>query len=305
MADRLLRFLVRDAPVRGEIVRLDNAWQQIVALHDYPAPVERVLGEMTAAALLLASNIKFDGALILQIHGDGPVRLLVVECQSDLSVRATAKLRAAEHIARDAPLSALVNAHGRGRCAILLDPKERAPGQPPYQGIVPLAGESVADALETYMRDSEQLDTRLWLAADHVAAAGLLLQKLPVPGGGAAQGAGDADAWDRTTALVSTVTRRELLAADPAELTTRVFWQEQLDHYAPRTPRFRCTCSRERIGRMLISLGRAEAQSILTERGSIEVTCEFCHARQAFDAVDVEMLFATGAATETERGTGH
>ena len=293
MSDRLLKFLFYDAPVRGEVVRLAEVWRQVIEHHDYPAPVLALLGEMTAAAALLAANIKFNGALSLQIEGDGPVRLLVVECQPDFRLRATAKLRADAPVPADATLRTLVNARGQGRCAITLDPQDRQPGQQPYQGIVSLTGDSIAHALESYMRQSEQLDTRLWLAADARAASGVLLQKLPAEGGRAAQ-ARDTDAWDRTTTLAGTLTPPELLDNDPEQLVRKLFWQERLEHGAAFAPRFECRCSRGRIGRMLLSLGRAEVEDILREQDRVEVTCDFCNQVQSFDAVDVGQLFATG-----------
>jgi molecular chaperone Hsp33 len=293
MSDRLLKFLFHDAPVRGEVVRLAEVWQQVIEHHDYPAPVLALLGEMTAAAALLAANIKFNGALSLQIEGDGPVRLLVVECQPDFRLRATAKLRADAPVPADATLRTLVNVQGQGRCAITLDPQDRQPGQQPYQGIVSLTGDSIAHALETYMRQSEQLDTRLWLAADTRAASGVLLQKLPAEGGRAAQ-ARDTDAWDRTTTLAGTLTPPELLDNDPEQLVRKLFWQERLEHGAAFAPRFECRCSRGRIGRMLLSLGRGEVEDILREQDRVEVTCDFCNQVQSFDAVDVGQLFATG-----------
>jgi molecular chaperone Hsp33 len=293
MSDRLLKFLFADAPVRGEVVRLDSAWRRMVELHGYPAPVARLLGEMTAAAALLAANLKFSGNLILQILGDGPIRLLVVECASDLRLRATAKLRDGVAIADDAGMRELVNAGGQGRCALTLELADAAPGQQPYQGIVGLAGDSVAHALEAYLRQSEQLESRLWLAADSDRCAGVLLQKLPRDGG--RNVVADDDVWERAGALAATLTAEELLASSPQTLTRRLFWQERLEHYAPLTPRFECRCSRERIGRMLLALGREEVDSIVAELGTVEVTCDFCNARQRFDAVDVAQLFATGS----------
>ncbi len=293
MADRLLKFLFRDAPVRGEIVRLEASWQRMVANHGYPAPVTRLLGEATAAAALLAANIKFDGALILQIQGDGPVRLLVVEVQPGMRLRATAKLRGAAAMTADATLQQLVNPGGDARCAITLDPAGRLPGQQPYQGVVPLAGESIAGVLENYLRQSEQVESRLWLAADDTAAAGVLLQKLPE--GGAAAQRPDTDAWQRAGVLTATLARDELLRLDPETLAHRLYWEERLDHFAPVEPRFECTCSRRRSGRILLALGREEADEILAERGAVEIVCDFCNARYAFDAVDVGQLFASGA----------
>jgi molecular chaperone Hsp33 len=301
--DCLLRALFRDAPVRAQVVHLRDAWRRIVAQHGYPEPVARVLGEMTAAATLLASNIKFAGRLILQIHGDGPVRLLVVECQDDLTVRATAKLREGAVIEPEADLRALVNVGGAGRCAITLDPHDARPGQLPYQGIVALEGDSIASALQGYMRQSEQLETRLWLAADDATAAGVLLQRLPREGGSADDG--DTDAWDRANALAGTLTAEELKTVPSAQLMRRLFWQETLDYYAPLIPRFGCRCSRERIGRMLQSLGQAEVDTIVAELGEVTVDCDFCSSRYRFDAIDVALLFASGSTAPAQSERPH
>jgi molecular chaperone Hsp33 len=294
MADTLLKFLFRDAPVRGEIVRLDGSWQAMTAHHAYPPPVLRLLGETTAAAALLAANLKFDGALVLQIQGNGPVRLLVVEVQPGMRLRATAKLREHTTVEAGATLLQLVNPGGDARCAITLDPAGRRPGQQPYQGVVPLEGATIAQVLENYLRQSEQVESRLWLAASEEAAAGVLLQKLPQEGGAPRP---DADAWQRAGALTATLTAAELLALEPDALARRLYWEERLDHFAPVAPRFECTCSRSRSGRMLLALGREEADSIITERGEVEIVCDFCNARYAFDAVDVGQLFASGTAS--------
>lgn len=293
MSDTLLKFLFKSAPVRGEVVQLGGAWREMTEHHDYPPAVTRLLGEMVAAAPLLAATIKFNGALILQVHGDGPVKLMVVEVQPDMSVRATAKLREGAEVADDADMRSLINATGQGRCAITLDPRDRLPGQQPYQGVVPLEGDSIAAALESYMRQSEQLETRLWLAADRNAAAGLLLQKMPQTGGSAAEHA-DPDAWDRLQMLAQTVKAEELTTLAPAEVMRRLFWQESPEASEPIAPRFACTCSRARIGRMLSSLGRDEVDSIIHELGAVHVTCEFCNRQYEFDAVDAEQLFSAG-----------
>ena len=303
MADRLLKFLFHQAPVRGEVVRLSRSWQRMTALHAYPEPVLRLLGETTAAATLLSATIKFAGNLILQIHGDGPVQLLVVECRPDLAFRATAKLRADARIAPEAGWRELVNAGGQGRCAITLDPGHSPAGQQRYQGIVPLQGDSVAEALEAYLAQSEQIESRLWLAADAQAATGLLLQRIARPSIGAAEQ--DEDAWRRTTMLSDTVSAAELLATSAEDVVHRLFWQETLERYAPATPRFACTCSRDRTARMLLTLGRPEVDSILTEQGVVSVTCDFCHAQYAFDPVDVGQLFATGSTEPGRRDTTH
>lgn len=289
MSDQLLKFGFQGVHVRGEVVQLRTAWREMTAHHRHPAPVRRVLGEMVAAAALLATSIKFNGALIMQVYGDGPLQLLVVECQSDLSLRATAKVRD-EPIADDIELQDLLNRGGGGRFAITLDPSDPMPGQQPYQGIVPLEGDSVAEVLQTYMRQSEQLETRLWLAAGSQSASGLLLQRLPDSGGIMLEDT-DADVWGRLIALASTVSSDELLGLAPGHLLDRLFWQESLVQHAPLTPRFACTCSRERIAKMLISLGREEVDSIIAEQGSVTVTCEFCGRKYLFDPVDTAHLF--------------
>jgi molecular chaperone Hsp33 len=301
--DRLLKFLFKGAPVRGGLVRIEDAWQQMVTLHDFPPVVTRLLGEMVAAGALLATNIKFNGALVMQVHGDGPVKLLVVECLSDLAIRATAKIADAA-IDETASMRELINLHGRGRFAITLDPRDALPGQQPYQGIVPLDGETMADVLQAYMRQSEQLDTRLWLAADERVSAGLLLQSLPADGGRAAAVTDD-DAWSRAVTLAQTITPAELIELTPDAVMHRLFWQEALEHFPPLAPRFVCSCSRERIGRMLVSLGKEEVDAIVAEQGSVTVTCDFCNRQYAFDEVDVAQLFQRGSTAEADDKTRH
>jgi molecular chaperone Hsp33 len=302
VSDRLLKFLFRAAPVRGGLVRMDDAWQQMVSLHDYPPVVTRLLGEMVAAATLLATSIKFNGALVMQVHGDGPVKLMVVECLPDLAIRATAKLGSGE-IRDDATMRDLINRSGRGRFAITLDPRDALPGQQPYQGVVPLDGDCMADVLQAYMRQSEQLDSRLWLAADDQVSAGLLLQRLPAEGDRAAEG--DTDAWVRAGTLAQTITSGELLQLEPDDLLRRLFWQESLEHYPALSPHFACTCSRERIGRMLVSLGRDEVDSIIDEQGTVTVTCDFCSRQYTFDPVDAALLFKSGDTAQADESTRH
>lgn len=298
-------------PVRGMLVRLTDAWTEILkrrslsATGAYPLPVQELLGEMTAAGVLMQSNIKFQGSLILQIFGDGPLKLAVAEIRSDLSLRATATVTG--EVPEQASLDALVNVHGMGRCAVTLDPQGRLPGQQPYQGVVPLPGAgqqqgaSMAQALQLYMRQSEQLDTTLVLAADDKVAAGLLIQRLPLEGarnlpGQAAQTEEELhEHYNRIATLASSLKREELLTLDVDTVLRRLFWEEPLQRFEPMTgetgPRFACTCSRERVGQMLQGLGQAEAQDILREQGVIDVGCEFCGADYRFDAIDTERLF--------------
>ena len=329
----LHKFVFDGLPVRGMIVRLTDAWTEILARREantatgaWPPRVAELLGEMAAAGALMQSNIKFNGSLVLQIFGDGPVKVAVAEVQHDLSLRATAKV--VGDVGMDARLPELVNRGNKGRCAITLDPKERFPGQQPYQGVVPLHGdrreklEKLSDVLEHYMLQSEQLDTRLVLAADDKVAAGLLIQRLPVEGGNNGGRIPDSSArerashpphrpgtelesgphsnedeigrnedYNRIATLAASLTRAELLELDVETVLRRLFWEEKLLRFEPQTPRFACTCSRERVANMIHSLGEDEARSILAERGEIEVACDFCGCQYRFDAVDAAQIF--------------
>ena len=280
--------------VRGELIEISDAWQQVQARSSYPHAVSAMLGEMMAAAALLSANLKFDGTIIMQIHGDGPVRLLVVECDAALRLRATAKLTEDAQISEHAGLQELVNVNGEGRFAITLDPDNKQPGQQAYQGIVALEGESVATVIENYMMRSEQLDTRLWLAADDKVARGLLLQKLPDDGGKIVPLA-DADVWNRTVTLASTLNQQELLSTDIMTLLRRLYWEETVRVFDPRHPSFHCSCSREKVGNMLKMLGREEIDSALADLGKLEVNCDFCGQDYLFDPVDCTQLFSLEA----------
>lgn len=306
MSDQLQKFMFSTAPVRGEIVSLRNTWQEVLTRRSYPAPVQTVLGEMMAACALLCANLKFDGTLIMQIFGDGPVKMLVVQCNSELSMRATARYgdASANAIGDEASLVDLVNIGGNGRCVITLDPHNKVPGQQPYQGIVPLNGEdgplqSIAAVLEHYMHHSEQLDTRLWLAANTERAVGMLLQKLPGDGGIVPHpGELDADTWERVCTLGNTLSQDELLKEEPQTVFRRLFWQENVRHFDPAPARFECSCSREKVGAMLKMLGRPEVDSVIEERGHVEIHCDFCNQRYEFDPVDVAQLFVASGLSE-------
>lgn len=295
----LHKFLFEGLPVRGAMVRLTDAWADIQSRRvantttgAYPRPVQELLGEMLAAGVLMQSGIKFDGALILQIQGDGPVKLAVAEVKADLSLRATATVLG--EVPAEVRFSDMVNVNNQGKCAITLDPQSRFPGQQPYQGIVPLFGdrkeklERVSDVLAHYMLQSEQLQTTLVLAANSEVAAGLLIQRLP-------HTAHHSLDYDRIAILASSLKRDELLTLDADTLLRRLFWQESLTRFEPLTgaagPRFACSCSRERVSRMIHSLGAVEVQSILAERENIEVGCDFCGLQYRFDAVDAAEIF--------------
>jgi molecular chaperone Hsp33 len=305
----LHKFLFDGLPVRGMLVRLTGSWQDVLkrreAVGAFPPPVRALLGEMAAAGVLMQSNIKFNGALVLQVFGDGPVKLAVAEVQPDLSFRTTAKV--VGDVGPTAQLEAMLNVHGKGRCAITLDPKDKKPGQQAYQGVVPLHGDhreplqELAQVLEHYMLQSEQLDTRLVLAANDQVAAGLLIQRLPIEGEGNLEGRrneddiGLSEGFNRIAHLAATLTQEELLELDVETILHRLFWEEQVIRFEPQTPRFACTCSRERVGQMLKGLGREEIDSVVAERGEVEIGCEFCGQQYHFDPVDVGELFTPAA----------
>jgi molecular chaperone Hsp33 len=258
---------------------------------------------MAAAGVLMHANIKFAGDLILQVFGDGPVKLAVAEIAPDLAFRVTATVNGA--VDENAGLAEMLNVKGGGRCAITLAPVDRRAGQP-YQGVVPLHGDAreplqaIAPVLEHYMLQSEQLDTRLILAADENVAAGLLLQRLPPPGAAVDETRiGRDEDFNRIAALAATLTRAELLSLDADTVLRRLFWEEKVTRFAPlvgaAAPRFACTCSRTKVGSMLRSLGRAEVDDIVREQAQVEVGCEFCGLRYRFDPVDVGELFVDPA----------
>jgi molecular chaperone Hsp33 len=305
----LHKFIFEGLPVRGMLVRLTDSWREVLqrrtgANDSFPEPVRVLMGEMAAAASLMQASIKFEGALVLQVYGDGPVKLAVAEVQSDLAFRVTAKV--VGEVAPDAQLEALVNVRAQGRCSITLDPKDRFPGQQPYQGVVSLHGDQreplqeISQVLEHYMLQSEQLDTRLILAANDDVAAGLLIQRLPVEGAGNLgqrneDEIGLNEAYNRIAMLAGTLTRDELLTLDADTVLRRLFWEEPLLSFPALAggarPHFACSCSRDRVGSMLLGLGRAEVDGIVVEQGRVEVGCDFCGVKYHFDAVDVGEVF--------------
>ncbi|MDO5057070.1 MAG: Hsp33 family molecular chaperone HslO [Lautropia sp.] len=308
--DTLIRFGFNHQ-VRGQIVRLDKSWLPIVTHHqrygerDVPPTVRERLGELTASALLLASSLKFDGSLLLQIQGTGPARLFVAECQADGRFRATVKLQDGAAIPHDASFNDLVNPDGKGRFAVTLLPARAPDGQGngldnPYQGIIPFEGDTVAEVLEHYMSMSEQLPTRMWLAASEQAAFGLLLQVMPGTRPDAADPleGGDGEAallWEQLQALTDTLTREEMLNLAPEDVLRRLFWETGIEAYDLRKPVFSCSCSRDKVAGMLKMLGREEVGNILAEQaGAIQVNCEFCRLPYRFDEAQALALFDDG-----------
>lgn len=288
--DSLRRFIFEDLGVRGEIVHLDASYQAVIELRDYPSAVRERLGEALAAVLLLSATIKLDGSLILQVQGEGLLRTLVAQATHKRTLRGLARW-SGEPEGND--LGALV---GAGRLVLTLEPSR---GEP-YQGVVPLGERTLAEALEHYFAQSEQLPTRLWLAADAQRSAGLLLQRLP----GRNHERSDED-WARIGHLAATLSDEELLGVDTKDLLFRLFHEEKVRLLDAEPVAFRCTCSRERFGSRLRALGRAEIESLIAERGGVEVTCDFCGRQYHYDPVDAMALVADSPSATAPAGRSH
>ena len=294
--DSLHRFLFEQFPIRGHLVHLDASWQALIEHRDYPAAIRGVLGEAVAAALLLAATIKFDGVLSLQLQGDGPVHLLLVQCTSGLGVRGLARYREGDY-SGERSISDLL---GSGKLTVTLETDE---GAQRYQGIVPITGGRLAESLQLYFENSEQLPTRLWLQSEAAGASGMLLQKLPAGSASATQPVADPatvdDAWRRVQLIGDTLTPEELRTLSDQQILHRLFNEDDVRLFEPAPVFFRCRCSRERVSGMLQGLGEQETRSILTERGAVEVRCDFCNRAYVFDAVDVAQLFNTGVPADS------
>lgn len=276
MNDTLQRFLFDELAVRGELIHLDASWKAVLEHKDYPEPVRRLLGEALAATMLLSATLKFQGSLTLQLTGNGPVSMLVVEATAARTLRGIA------HWEGEVPETGLQAMLGKGGLVITIDPGE---GKERYQGIVELTGDSLADALDNYLERSEQLETRMWLTVKGDKVAGLLLQKLPAE-------SHDEDGWNRVSHLGETITSGELLDLEAMEVIHRLFHEEDVRVFESEPVSFRCSCSRGRVANALRSLGRAEVMDMIQEKGEVSVNCEFCNRNYSFDAVDVEHLFS-------------
>lgn len=290
--DQLGRFLLSDAGVRGVHVRLDEAWREIRGRAEYPAPVVEMLGEACAAAVLFTGHAKVEGRLSVQLRGEGALRALFAECTAAGTLRGIAQL------GEGGVSRSLQEAVPGGVLAITIENPGKGGREPiRYQGLVALSADTLAGAFEGYFRQSEQLPTRLLLAADGHQAAGLMLQKLPGDGG-------DADGWNRASLLFDTLGPAELLAEPADVLIRRLFHQDGPQWLGSRPLRFGCSCSRERVAAMLVSLGRGEVDAAVEAGGgTAEVRCEFCGQAYHFDRTEAGALFATPQATAEAPGT--
>jgi len=283
--DTLMPFVFEHASVRGALVSLDATSRSILGSHDYPRSLARALAELLAASALLASSLKLDGSLIVQLSGDGPVQLLVVECNDALQLRGTAQWDS-ERVAAlpaDASLADLAGGAAQGRLALTLDPRDAGAL---YQGIVSLDATSVAASIEHYLATSEQLQSRLWLRAHDGGVRGLLLQRLPGD-----EGRGDAT-WARVGVEADAGVRSALERPDFAQVLQTLFAHDDLRVFDVRPVTFRCKCSVARVANALRIAGRDEIEAVLAERGVVEVTCEFCNRRYAFTPADARALVA-------------
>lgn len=297
--DCLHRFLFEHYPIRGHLVHLDATWRALLEHRDYPPTIRDTLGEAVAASVLLAATLKFDGTLSLQLQGQGPMHLMLAQCSSQLAVRAVARYREARDTYDLGELS------GEGNLSVTLESEDLSQR---YQGIVPLAGERLAQCLQGYFQNSEQLPTRLWLHATAGGVSGMLLQRLPQDAARDQQGTGHTqdlaeidDAWRRVQLLGDTLKGEELQQLSDRDILRRLFAEDDVRLFESAPVFFRCRCSRERVAGMLRALGADEIRSIIAERGKVDVHCDFCNRGYEFDAVDIEhLLVETGSVERSD-----
>lgn len=277
LTDGVIPFVFETLPVRGAVVRLDKSWQRMLLGHDYEPTVRDVLGQAAAAGTLIAQSVKADSSITLQISGQGPLSMLVMQCTSALEFRGMA------NAARGTEGLDFTELVAKARCAITIDSQG---SERPYQGIVEVAEESLAESLEHYYQRSAQLASHVRLLADERIAAGLLLQQMPgsqgLPG----------DDWRRLGLLADTLRGRDFENGIGLDLVGRLFAEDDVRVFESRPAVFRCRCSRRRAERVLRLLGETECREACEEQGRLVVTCEYCGRRRRFDAVDVAQLFA-------------
>jgi molecular chaperone Hsp33 len=286
-ADRVRRFVLERHPIRGHSARLARAWLELREHQDYPPAVQQLLGEAVGASVLLAATLKFDGVLTLQLQGKGLVSLLVAQCTHDFKVRGMARHQA---IGGEAGFRSLA---GDGQVIVTVEAADRASS---YQGIVPIAGNSLAESLEAYFLQSEQLPTRVVLAATPGMVSGMLVQRIPGEGGKqAVDPAALETAWMKADHAMAALTRAELLEEDVEQRLVRMFGVDEVRLFGGQEVRHECRCSRERVANVLRSLGVDEVRSVIAEQGTVTVTCEFCQKPYKFDPIDAEQLFSDTA----------
>ena len=291
-SDLLNRFIFDDCDIRGELVTLDKSYQEILDHNNYPPAIQTLLGEFLAAVGLLSSTLKFDGMIILQARGEGPISTIMAECNHHNHLRGIVRLNTAveltEQVAQTGSMQELL---GKGVLFITIEPKrtENFAGKlERYQGIVPLEKATLAGCLEDYFQQSEQLATRLWFAANKHHASGLLIQALPNQIKTNAEE--NRDHWETIETLANTITPEELVDLDHEQILHRLFHEQPVRIFEPRQVSFACSCSRERSESALISLGKSEIEKLLIEKGSIDIDCQFCNQHYHFSPVEVRKL---------------
>ncbi|MFG0773988.1 Hsp33 family molecular chaperone HslO [Vibrio plantisponsor] len=276
----LNRYLFEDLSVRGELVQLDKAYQQIITSKEYPAPIQTLLGELLVATTLLTATLKFEGSITMQLQGNGPVSLAVINGDNNQRIRGVARWEG--DIADDAGLHDLM---GKGHLVITIEPKK---GER-YQGVVGLEGDNIAQVIENYFLRSEQLKTRLWIrTGEHEGkrhAAGMLLQVVP-------DGTGSPDDFEHLEQLTNTVKNEELFTLEANELLYRLYNQEQVKLFEPQDVEFLCGCSRDRSGAAIVTISRDEINDILAEEGSVSLHCDYCGTTYSFDSSQVAELYS-------------
>jgi molecular chaperone Hsp33 len=285
--DRVRRFVLERHPIRGHDVRLSRAWQELREHQDYPPAVQQLVGEAVAAVVLLAATLKFDGTLTLQLQGKGLVNLLVAQCTHDFKVRGMARH---DPIGDAAGFRSLA---GDGTIIVTVEAADRGSS---YQGVVPITGDSLAESLEAYFLQSEQIPSRVLLAATSGVVSGMLVQRMPGEGGKQpVDPAALESAWMKVDHAFAALSGKELLEDDVESRLVKMFGDDQVRVFGGHAVRHECRCSRERVANVLRSLGAEEVRSVIAEQGSCTVTCEFCQKPYKFDAIDVEQLFTEGA----------
>ena len=287
-SDRVRRFILERHPIRGHDVRLSRAWFELREHLDYPPAVQQLLGEAVAAVVLLAATLKFDGTLTLQLQGKGLVNLLVAQCSHDFKVRA---------MARHSPIgdgAAFRSLAGDGQIIVTVEATDRASS---YQGVVPITGSSLAESLEAYFVQSEQLPTRVLLAATAGVIGGMLVQRLPGEGGKQPVDPADLEsAWMKGDLAMAALSGKVLRETGVEARLVKMFGDDEVRVFGAQGVQFQCRCSRDRVANVLRSRGADEGRSVIAEQGACTVTCEFCQRPYRFDAIDVEQLFSEAAA---------
>lgn len=292
--DFVQRFLFKELGIRGQVLRLEEAWQKMTLDRHYPPVIAKLLGDLSLVATLMAAGLKHQGKITLQVQGNGPVNVLVVEVTDDLKIRGVAKTQADIEQLNDS--STLNEVLGDGQILATLENLQTSHH---FQSYVPREADTIAGCFEDFFKQSEQLDTRLWLATDEKFAGGLLVQKIPGDSHALQETEEDIDAWDRIAHLASTVKDQELTQLDAEELLHRLFHEEVVEVFAANSVEYHCPQDKERIDVMLLGLGEAEVREILKEQGEIVIHNEICNFHVRYNEADIDTLFASTDKTDS------